>query len=163
MGACLGASGDMHEIVTHHRCFATRGCGTLGIGPRFDTSFVPRENPRVHERLGGITKARHQYLRQVLIIGAMAVARYAECNGTKRPWLVQLLARCKTKLAAVAFANENARPSVGSRGPVKQRLPSVMAHRRAKRRMLPRRHDHDPRIGGERYPGGRSWHAGNEA
>jgi transposase len=35
--------------------------------------------------------------------------RYAERNGAKRPWLVQLLARRKAKVAAVALANKNAR------------------------------------------------------
>ena len=35
--------------------------------------------------------------------------RYAERNGAKRPWLVQLLARRKLKVAAVALANKNAR------------------------------------------------------
>lgn len=30
-------------------------------------------------------------------------------NGTKRPWLVQLLARRPAKVAAVALASENAR------------------------------------------------------
>ncbi|WP_294285798.1 hypothetical protein [uncultured Sphingomonas sp.] len=55
--------------------------------------------------LGGITKAGHQYLRQMLIVGAMAVVRFAEHNGAKRPWLVQLLARRKAMVAAVALAN----------------------------------------------------------
>ena len=36
------------------------------------------------------------------------MVRYAERNGAKRPWLVQLLARRKTKVAAVALA-KNAR------------------------------------------------------
>jgi len=72
--------------------------------------LVPRQNSSGgKERLGGITKAGHQYLRQMLIVGAMAVVRYAERNGTKRPWLVQLLARRKAKVAAVALANKNAR------------------------------------------------------
>jgi transposase len=72
--------------------------------------LVPRQNSSGgKERLGGITKAGHQYLRQMLIVGAMAVVRYAERNGAKRPWLVQLLARRKTKVAAVALANKNAR------------------------------------------------------
>ena len=34
----------------------------------------------------------------------MAVIRYAERNGARRPWLVQLLARKATKLAAIALA-----------------------------------------------------------
>ncbi len=72
--------------------------------------LVPRQNSSGgKERLGSITKAGHQYLRQMLIVGAMAVVRYAERNGAKRPWLVQLLARRKTKVAAVALANKNAR------------------------------------------------------
>jgi len=72
--------------------------------------LVPRQNSSGgKERLGGITKAGHQYLRQMLIVGAMAVVRYAERNGARRPWLVQLLARRKPKVAAVALANKNAR------------------------------------------------------
>lgn len=72
--------------------------------------LVPRQNSSGgKERLGSITKARHGYLRQMLIVGAMAVVRYAERNGAKRPWLVQLLARRKAKVAAVALANKNAR------------------------------------------------------
>ena len=72
--------------------------------------LVPRQNSSGgKERLGSITKAGHGYLRQMLIVGAMAVVRYAERNGAKRPWLVQLLARRKAKVAAVALANKNAR------------------------------------------------------
>lgn len=72
--------------------------------------LVPRQNSSGgKERLGGITKAGHRYLRQMLIVGAMAVVRYAERNGARRPWLVQLLARRKAKVAAVALANRNAR------------------------------------------------------
>ena len=48
-------------------------------------------------------------MRQMLIVGAMAVVRFAERNGAKRPWLVHLLARRKAKVAAVALANNNAR------------------------------------------------------
>ena len=39
----------------------------------------------------------------------MAVIRYAERHGTRRPWLVQLLARRTTKVAAAALANKTAR------------------------------------------------------
>lgn len=39
----------------------------------------------------------------------MAVIRYAQRHGTRRPWLVQLLARRPAKVAAVALANKNAR------------------------------------------------------
>lgn len=72
--------------------------------------LVPRQNSSGgKERLGSISKAGHGYLRQMLVVGAMAVVRYAERNGTRRPWLVQLLARRKAKVAAVALANKTAR------------------------------------------------------
>jgi transposase len=61
------------------------------------------------ERLGGISKQGDRYLRQMMVIGALAVVRYAERHGTRRPWLVQLMARRPTKVAAVALANKMAR------------------------------------------------------
>ena len=57
----------------------------------------------------GITKQGDRYLRQLLIVGALAVVKYAQRNGTRRPWLVQLLARRTTKVATVALANKTAR------------------------------------------------------
>ena len=64
---------------------------------------VPRQNSSGgKDWLGSITKAGQQFQRQMLIVGAVAVVRYAERNGTKRPWLVQLLARRKAKVAGCA-------------------------------------------------------------
>ena len=72
--------------------------------------LVPRQNSSGgKERLGGITKQGDRYLRQMLVVGALAVVRYAVRNGTRRPWLVQLLARRTPKVAAVALANKTAR------------------------------------------------------
>ena len=72
--------------------------------------LVPRQNSSGgKERLGGITKRGDRYLRQMLVIGALAVIRYAQRHGTKRPWLVQLLGRRTTMIAAVALANKTAR------------------------------------------------------
>lgn len=72
--------------------------------------LVPRQNSSGRkERLGGITKQGDRYLRQLLVVGALAVVRYAQRNGTRRPWLVQLLARRTTKIATVALANKTAR------------------------------------------------------
>jgi transposase len=72
--------------------------------------LVPRQNSSGgKERLGGISKAGNRYLRQMLIVGAMAVIRYAERNGARRPWLAQMLGRRKPKVAAVALANKTAR------------------------------------------------------
>jgi transposase len=70
--------------------------------------LVPRQNSSGgKERLGSICKAGHRYLRQMLVVGAMAVIRYAK--PAQRPWLAQLLARRKAKVAAVALANKTAR------------------------------------------------------
>jgi transposase len=72
--------------------------------------LVPRQNSSGgKERLGGITKQGDRYLRQLLVVGALAVIRYAQRHGTKRPWLVKLLARRSPKIAAVALANKMAR------------------------------------------------------
>jgi transposase len=72
--------------------------------------LVPKQNSSGgKERLGGITKLGDRYLRQLLVVGALAIVRYAERNGTRRPWLVQLLARRTTKVATVALANKTAR------------------------------------------------------
>jgi hypothetical protein len=49
-------------------------------------------------------------LRWLLVVGAMAVIRYARKYGTKRrPWLARLMERRPTKVAAVALANKMAR------------------------------------------------------
>lgn len=72
--------------------------------------LVPKQNSSGgKEWLGNITRAGNRYLRQMLVVGAMAVIRYAQRHGTKRPWLVQLLARRSAKVAAIALANKNAR------------------------------------------------------
>lgn len=69
--------------------------------------LVPRQNSSGgKERLGGITKAGDTYLRRMLFVGAMAVIRYAERHGTRRPWLVQLMARRHPRAAAIALANK---------------------------------------------------------
>ncbi len=72
--------------------------------------LVPKQNSSGgKERLGSISKAGNRYLRQMLVVGAMAVIRYAEQHGTNRPWLVQLIQRRSKKVAAVALANKMAR------------------------------------------------------
>lgn len=72
--------------------------------------LVPKQNSSGgKERLGGITKQGDRYLRQLLVIGSLAVIRFAKRHGTKRPWLVQLLARRSPMIAAVALANKMAR------------------------------------------------------
>jgi hypothetical protein len=69
--------------------------------------LVPRQNSSGgKERLGGITKQGNPYLRQMLVVGSLAVIRYAERHGTRRPWLVKLMARRATEVAAIALANQ---------------------------------------------------------
>jgi transposase len=60
--------------------------------------------------LGGISRAGNERLRQLLVVGAMAVIRHAK-PGSKiaSSWLLQLLERRPRKLAAVALANKMAR------------------------------------------------------
>jgi transposase len=60
--------------------------------------------------LGGISRAGNERIRQLLVVGAMAVIRHAK-PGSKiaSPWLLKLLERRPRKLAAVALANKMAR------------------------------------------------------
>ena len=72
--------------------------------------LVPKQNSSGgKERLGSISKRGDKYLRWLLVAGSLAVIRYAQRHGTKRPWLVKLLERRTSKIAAVALANKIAR------------------------------------------------------
>jgi transposase len=73
--------------------------------------LVPKQNSTGgKERLGHISKAGNRYLRSLLVVGALSVIRRAKESGsTKRAWLVALMARRSTKVAAVALANKIAR------------------------------------------------------
>ena len=72
--------------------------------------LVPRQNSTGgRERMGRISKQGNQYLRWLLVAGAMTVIRHAKRRGTTDPWLATLIATKPTKLAAVALANKNAR------------------------------------------------------
>ena len=62
------------------------------------------------QRLGGISKAGNERLRQLLVLGATAVIQYAKPGSkTASAWLLALLERKPRKLAAVALANKMAR------------------------------------------------------
>ena len=72
--------------------------------------LVPRQNSTGgKERLGRISKQGDQYLRWLLVAGAMAVIRQAKRRDTANPWLAQLIANKPTKVVAVALANKIAR------------------------------------------------------
>lgn len=89
----------------------------LGLTPRQSSSGGK-------ERLGRITKMGDRYLRQLLVVGATALVRYAKHNpGTVDPRFVALLARKPARVASVAIANKMARIAwaVMSRGGVFER------------------------------------------
>jgi transposase len=74
----------------------------IGLVPRQDSTGGK-------QKLGPISKQGDQYLRRILIVGAIAVLRRALENPGKYPWLTQLLARRPFKVVAVALANKMAR------------------------------------------------------
>ena len=72
--------------------------------------------PREHstggkQRMGGMSRAGNERLRQLLVLGATSIIRVAvrPGNQTSSAWLRSLLARKPRKLAAVALANKMAR------------------------------------------------------
>ncbi len=73
--------------------------------------LVPRQSSTGgKERLGRISKQGDQYLRWLLVAGAMAVIRQARRRDAQHhPWLANLIANKPTKVAAVALANKIAR------------------------------------------------------
>jgi transposase len=133
IGAEIGSI-DKHILAWHRSCEPSRRLAEIpGIGPIVATALVAEIGewkafssgrnlaawiglvPKQHttggkDRLGGITKQGNRYLRWLLVVGAMAVIRYAKKHGTKnRPWLGRLMERRPTKVAAVALANKIAR------------------------------------------------------
>ncbi len=73
--------------------------------------LVPKEHSTGgRQRLGGISRAGNERLRQLLVLGATAVIQYARPGSkTASAWLLALLERKPRKLAAVALANKMAR------------------------------------------------------
>jgi transposase len=62
------------------------------------------------QRLGVITRAGDESLRQTLVLGATAMIQHLrKGRGHPSPWLVDLIKRKPPKLAAVALANKTAR------------------------------------------------------
>jgi transposase len=70
---------------------------------------VPKEHSTGgKQRLGAISRAGDERLRQLLVLGATAVIQHAK-PGRASAWLIALLKRKPRKLAAVALANKMAR------------------------------------------------------
>jgi len=71
--------------------------------------LVPRQNASGgKQRLGRISKQGDQYLRWLLVAGAMSVIKHARRRGTT-PWLSKMIATKPAKVVAVAQANKTAR------------------------------------------------------
>ncbi len=78
------------------------------------------------QRMGKISKAGNERLRQLLVVGATSVVRFAKPGSTSASaWLLQLLERKPRKLAAVALANKTAQIiwAMMSRGEAYRRQP----------------------------------------
>ena len=73
--------------------------------------LVPKEHSTGgKQRLGGISRAGDERLRQLLVLGATAVIQHAKPGRqAASAWLIELLKRKPRKLAAVALANKMAR------------------------------------------------------
>jgi transposase len=73
--------------------------------------LVPREHSSGgKQRFGAISRAGNERLRQLLVLGATAVIRFAKPGRPAvSPWLLALLQRRPRKLAAGALANKMAR------------------------------------------------------
>ena len=111
---------------------------TLTVNPaNFETGrhfaawlgLTPREHSTGGKhRMGKISKAGNERLRQLLVVGAMAVIRYAK-PGSKSAtaWLLKLLERRPRKVAAIALANKMARIiwAMMGRGEAYRRQPVV--------------------------------------
>ena len=122
------------KLMQQHKAdpLSRRLAGIPGIGPISALNFALRVDPTQFrsgrhfaawlglvpqerstggkQRLGGISRAGDERLRQLLVLGATAVIRHARPDRPKTsPWLLQLLARRPRKLVAVALANKMAR------------------------------------------------------
>jgi transposase len=122
------------RLLAEHKADATsqRLAAIPGVGPMTALSFALRVDARQFEsgrhfaawlglvprerstggkqRMGGISRAGNERLRQLLVLGATAVIRFAKSARSGRSaWLLALLERKPRKLAAVALANKMAR------------------------------------------------------
>lgn len=91
---------------------------TIGTAKEFNNGrqlaawlgLVPKQHASGgKQNLLGISKRGDTYLRTLLIHGARAVIRFAEQKAAPDSWLRKLMVRRNKNIAAVAFANKNAR------------------------------------------------------
>jgi len=76
--------------------------------------LVPKQNSTGgKECMGRISRQGDQYLRWLLVAGAISVLKQVKRRGTADPWLAEIVANKPRKVAAVALANKNARIAWG--------------------------------------------------
>lgn len=84
--------------------------GSFKSGRAFSAwiGLVPKQHSSGgRDKLGHITKKGNPELRRLLVAGAMSIIIRAKLDGfTRHPWLVRLLERKPTKVAAIALANK---------------------------------------------------------
>ena len=131
-GAEIGAI-EKRILAWHRSCEESRRLEEIpGIGPIVATALVAEIGdwkafssgrnlaawiglvrssirPAVRSRLGRITKQGNRYLRWLLVVGAMAVIRYARSTAPSGLGSDVLMERRPVKVAAVALANKIAR------------------------------------------------------
>ena len=94
-------------------CFTTVTVMVVGLAslPWAWIGLVPRQTSTGgKERMGRISKQGDQYLRWLLVAGAMSVIRHARRKDpASMPWLAGLMERRPLRVAAVALANKIAR------------------------------------------------------
>jgi len=96
--AIVASVADAHQFKS-----ARHFAAWLGLTPRSHSSGGK-------ERLGGISKQGHPYLRRLLVTGATSVIRYARKKAPgEGGWVKALLARRPARLVSVALANKMAR------------------------------------------------------
>ena len=122
------------KVLRQHKAnpLSQRLAGIPGVGPISALNLAPRVDPAQFksarhfaawlglvpqqrstggkQRLGGISRAGDERLRQLLVLGATSVIRHAKPDRSPlSQWLLELLKRRPRKLAAVALANKMAR------------------------------------------------------
>jgi transposase len=117
--------------VTAITLAATIEPGNFASGRHFAAwlGLTPKEHSTGgRQRLGRISKAGNERLRQLLVVGATSVIRFAKPGSrSASAWLLQLLERKPRKLAAVALANKMARivGAMMARGEAYRRQPAA--------------------------------------
>ncbi len=124
-GVCIVTASALASIVPDPKAFSSGRHFAAWLG------LVPRQNSSGGKsRLGRISKQGDRYIRQLLILGATAVLRFARLDENKAsPWIAALLRRRPPKVVAVALANKMARIAwvVMTRGGEYDEMPAAQA------------------------------------